>query len=773
MQTLTTPPPTSDDISWLIGLFQQGPLEQFLEAAASFSERWPHDGAAQDVLGALYGAAGRFDLAVPALATVAMARPRDAQAHLVLGAALQQLDRHEEALVALANAGKAAGDDAATRHEAEALRGVSLHATGRFDEAVSALRAVVEADPGNVAARNNLAISLQALGRADESIEVLRAALALEPDHVEALTNLATGHELRGDVEQALAALNQAITRAPSDADLYERLGGILLDNGDLERAEDALEQALALDSTRIEALNRLGMVQHHKGDVGRALACFELATVQAGAQSEHLGTLHANRGYALMDLGENEAAIAALEHAIALRDDPDFDRAQKIRTQMQIADWRALDDYAAHADTLGMGNAPVSPGSLLAIDDDPARQAARAALYARKWSVRVADPVNPPAAADGRIRIGYFSGDFHDHATMHLMAGTFRTHDRSRFEITAYSYGSNPGGAVRETLAGQVDRLVEVGGMGDAEVAALARAHGLDIAVDLKGYTYQGRTAIFAHRPAPVQLSWLGFPGTSGAPFLDYLVADATVVPKPERAHYSERLIVLPGSYQPNDDARAIAPHAPARAELGLPEQGFVFCCFNSLYKIGPREFDIWMRLLSAVEGSVLWLLRPEPAAEANLAREAERRGIDPARLVYADWAAPADNLARLARADLFLDTFAYNAHTTASDALWAGVPLVTRPGRAFAARVAASLLHAVGLPELIAPDDVAYEALALDLARDPARLAQARARLAANRTTTPLFDTAGHTAALERAYVAVHERRLAGLPPEDVSLA
>ena len=772
MQPVLSPSPSSDDIAQLIALFQQAPLERFLEGAAQFSERWPHDAAAQDVLGALYGAAGRFDLAVPALATVAMARSRDAQAHLVLGAALQRIERHAEAIVALGNA-RAAAADAETRQEADALRGLSLNALGRFEEAAEVLRGVAEADPGNAVVRNNLATSLQAIGRADESIDVLREALAIEPDYIEALTNLATGYELRGDTGQALAVLRDAITRAPDDADLYERLGSILLDNGDLDRAEDALEQALSLDSTRIEALNRLGMVQHHKGDVGRALACFELATVNAGADSEHLGTLHANRGYALMDLGENEAAIAALEEAIARREDADFDRAQKLRTQMQIADWRALDEFAAHADTLGMGNAPVSPGSVLAIDDNPGRQGRRAALFARKWTIRTEDAVDPPQSADGRIRVGYFSGDFHDHATMHLMAGTFRTHDRSRFEISAYSYGSNPGDDVRATMASQVDRLVDVSGMGDAEVAALAREHGLDIAIDLKGYTYQGRTGIFAHRPAPVQLSWLGFPGTSGAPFLDYLVADAQVVPPAEREHYSERLIVLPGSYQPNDDQRLIAPEAPTRSALGLPDDGFVFCCFNNIYKIGPREFDIWMRLLDSVEGSVLWLLRPAPVAEANLANEATKRGIDPARLVYADWAAPADNLARLARADLFLDTFAYNAHTTASDALWAGLPLVTRPGRAFAARVASSLLNAVGLPELIAEDDAAYETLALDLARDPARLAALRAKLAANRTTTPLFDTAGHTAALERAFVAVHERRLVGLPPEDIRIA
>lgn len=762
--------PSPDDANALIALFQRGPLDAFLARAQAYGAAWPDHGEAQDLLGALYAAIGRFDLAEPALAVAARAKQDDAQAQLVHGAALQQLERHEAAMAALARAMATAPAGSSLRLEAEHLTGLSLHALERFEEAAQVLERVVAADPQNVRARNNHAISLQALGRADESVDTLRAALAFEPGYVEALSNLATGLEMRGQIAEAEAALRRAVALSPQDASLPEKLGGLLLEAGDLDAAEDVLEQALALDSGRLDALNSMGMVQHRKGNVGRAVACYEVALTQAEGRPELQATLHANRAYALMDAEELEAAITGLDASLALDGESDFNRAQKINLQMQTGDWRALDEFAAHADRLGLEHAPVSPGSLLAIDDDPARQLARATLYARKWHVRTAPLPTPAPASDGRIRVGYFSADFHDHATMHLMAGTFRTHDRSRFEITAYSYGTSPGGTVRETLAGQVDRLVDVAGMADAEVAELARGHGLDIAVDLKGYTHQARGGIFAQRAAPVQLSWLGYPGASGAAFLDYLVADAHVVPAEERAHYGERLIVLPGSYQPNDDKRAIAAITPTRAELGLPDGRFVFCCFNNLYKITRREFDIWMRLLAQVEGSVLWLLRANPLGEANLRREAGLRGIAPERLVFADWAAPADHLARLGQADLFLDTFAYNAHTTASDALWAGVPLVTRPGRAFAARVAASLLHAVGLPETIAADDAAYEALALELARDAARLAALRAKLAANRRTSALFDTAGHTAALERAYAAVHARRLAGLSTADI---
>jgi predicted O-linked N-acetylglucosamine transferase (SPINDLY family) len=374
--------------------------------------------------------------------------------------------------------------------------------------------------------------------------------------------------------------------------------------------------------------------------------------------------------------------------------------------------------------------------------------------------------------AADGRIRIGYFSADFHDHATLYLMAGLLREHHRGRFAIHAYSYGRDLCGTMRDHLLAHVDGFHAIGDMADAAVAELSRTQGLDIAVDLKGYTQNGRPQLFAHRLAPVQIAYLGYPGTSGADFIDYMVADPVVVPERERTGFSENLLILPVSYQPNDGMRAIAPRGPTRIECGLPETGFVFCAFHQSYKISPREFAIWMRLLDRVEGSVLWLLRSNRWAEQNLRREAAARGIAPERLVFADYVPQAEHLARLRLADLFLDTFNVNAHTTASDALWAGLPFVTRAGRQFAARVGASLLEAIGLPELIADTDEAYEALILDLATQPLRLEVIKAKLATNRLTQPLFDTSNYTRHFEAALVAVHERHMAGLAPASITI-
>src|SRR5262249_39339191 len=341
------------------------------------------------------------------------------------------------------------------------------------------------------------------------------------------------------------------------------------------------------------------------------------------------------------------------------------------------------------------------------------------------------------------RIKIAYLSADFHRHATAYLMAELFERHDRARFELIGVSFGPDDRSDMRARLVSAFDRFVDVRAKSDAEVARLLSELKVDIAVDLKGYTQDCRPRILAHRPVPIQVNYLGFPGTMGADFIDYVIADEVVLPFDQQPFYSERIVHLPDCYQPNDRRRQIAGRTPARTEVGLPERGFIFCSFNNNWKIAPEVFDVWMRLLKAIGGSVLWLLRGNATAEQNLRKEAAARGVDPERLVFAPRIKLEDHLARHRLADLFLDTLPCNAHTTASDAFWAGLPVVTCRGKAFAGRVAASLLHAIGLPELVTSNMADYEALALTLACDPARLRDIKAKLARNRDTAPLFDT------------------------------
>jgi predicted O-linked N-acetylglucosamine transferase (SPINDLY family) len=372
--------------------------------------------------------------------------------------------------------------------------------------------------------------------------------------------------------------------------------------------------------------------------------------------------------------------------------------------------------------------------------------------------------------AQNGKIRVGYYSADFHNHATSFLMAELFEAHDKKIFELYGFYFGPKQQDEMRVRVSAEFDHFFDVNNKSDHEIALMSRDIGIDIAVDLKGFTKYYRMGIFSDRAAPIQISYLGYPGTSAAPYFDYLVADKTLIPQESQRYYSEKIIYMPHSYQVNDSKRKISSKLFTRQELGLPESGFVFCCFNNNYKITPPTFDVWMRLLKKVSGSVLWLLEDNPTAARNLRKEAELRGIDSARLVFAPRMKLDEHLARHRAADLFIDTLPYNAHTTASDALWAGLPVLTQMGQSFAARVAASLLNAMDLPELITKTQEEYESKAIELANDPLRLTQIKKKLEQNRETSPLFNGRLFARHIEAAYQEIHRRHLNGEKPDHI---
>jgi predicted O-linked N-acetylglucosamine transferase (SPINDLY family) len=515
----------------------------------------------------------------------------------------------------------------------------------------------------------------------------------------------------------------------------------------------------------------------------------------------------HSNRGNALRALGRLEEAVASFDRALQLA--PDFDAALNNRGRA-LRDLKRYDEAAqSFARLLAMTpQQPYAPGMLLATrlntcdwTDFEKISAAIVAAVERgeradapfsffchatsaKAQLRCAEafvafefpapsPLVTRASRHEHVRLAYLSADFHGHATAYLMAELFEHHDRARFEVVGLSYGPDDSSAVRARLKVGFDRFVDVRGISDRQVAELMRDQGIDIAVDLKGFTADNRASIFAYRGAPLQVSYLGFPATMGTPFIDYIIADRRIIPPELESAYSEKAVRLPDSYQVNDRKRRIADRTPSRAEMGLPDGGFVFCSFNNNYKILPPVFDVWMRLLRSVEGSVLWLLQDNAGAVDNLRRHAEARGVAADRLVFAPRLELDQHLARHRLADLFLDTFPVNAHTTASDALWAGLPLVTLRGETFVSRVAASLLAAVGLPELITDSLADYEALALKLARTPALLAAIREKLQAGRATAPLFDTDRFRRHIESAYLTMYERHLSGAAPESFDVA
>jgi predicted O-linked N-acetylglucosamine transferase (SPINDLY family) len=541
----------------------------------------------------------------------------------------------------------------------------------------------------------------------------------------DALTDGAIAAWQRGDLVGAEAAFRTAVASRPGAAGATSNLGMVLLEQGRFDEALSWLRKAVEINPRHAGARNNLGI----------ALA----------------------RG--------NLPAEAIRHFRAALAADPGLVDAQANlwKPLMEVCDWAGVEHELAELVSLARaepGGAwvtriPPYVSLLLPLPRELRRDVARA--YSAKIERAVTGSPRPELVVERdppRLRIGYVSGDFYNHATAHLTAGMFARHDRRRFEICAYSIGQGDASDFRRRIVAGCDRFIEVG---DEPFAATARRMAADrvhIAVDMKGYCGGGRPEIFALRPAPVQVSFLGYPGSMGASFIDYLIADRRVAPESDREWFSERLVWMPASYQVNDRDQPIADRVPTRAEAGLPETGFVFCCFNRSYKIDAAIFALWMRILAAVPGSVLWLYRSNLPAKNALREAAVRHGVAHERLVFATKLAKPEHLARHRLADLVLDTRVVNAHTTASDALWAGVPVLTWPGETFAGRVAASLLEAVGLPELVVPSAKAYEEQAIALARDPERLRSLRERLARGRLTAPLFDTDRYVRALERAY-------------------
>ena len=599
--------------------------------------------------------------------------------------------------------------------------------------------------------------------------ECFERAAAADPSYRLAHNNLGATWAAMGRHEEAIAAFERAVEIEPNYAQAHFNLGASLQTLGHREKAFNCFVRAIEIDPSHDEAFYYLGMEHQDAGRLNEALACY-IRSCDLNPNAAHVFIA---MGRALFVLNRPHEATRAFDNALRLNSNDSVVAADLLQLLARDCDWDGLDERRDSIPRLGVDGDPIPPFSVLALEDEPLRHRIRSEKYAAASypSLSPAPASARPSTRPERLRIGYFSSDFHDHPVFYCSARMFELHDRERFEIHAYSLGPARTGAMRERAVRAFDSFSEVGHLSDQEIADLARTHGIDIAVDLNGYTEHQRLGLFARRPAPVQMTYLGYPGTLGTRFIDYLIADPTVVPPPQRAAYAEQVIYLPHCYQATDNSRPV-PEPLSRADAGLPREGFVFCCFNSSYKISRAAFDIWMELLRQVDGSLLWLTSGSGRMEANLRREAARHSIDPDRLIIAPRAGHDLYMRRLASADLFLDTFIYNAHGTGGDTLWAGTPMVTKTGRGFASRVATSLLHSAGLPELVAASERDYAQIALSLAQDPARLAAIRARLAASRTSAPLFDSEQFTRNMEKAFDQAFVSYLGGQEPVEISI-
>jgi len=720
-------------------------------------------------------------------------QPDHAEAWFNRGNACLRLARYDAAIGSYDRAVQARPGYAAAFNN----RGSALLSLKRNDQALASFQAAVAADNVFADAWNNCGSALRELRRPKEALDAIDRALQLRPNYPEAHCNRGSAlRELKRSLD-AIASYDRAVQLRPDCVEAYRGRGDALLD---LRRPEEALaahDSAVRLRPASADAQNGRGNSLVALRRFAEAMACYDEALrLNPGHAVAHL-----NRGALLMQWNRRvPEALESFDRALQL--DPHFQAALRMRGEalalkqpdsaarsfaellildpaadfaagalfhalQNCADWSAS-AAAAHPENIRQavlaGKRADSPFSFLAVTDSAAAQL----QCARTYVGHCCSPAGPLWSGERygheRIRVAYVSGDFRSHAVSYLLAGVFERHDPRRFETIAVSLRAAEPSAFGQRIKAAFSQFIDVSARSDREIAELLKTLEIDIAVDLTGYTQGFRPQIFAFRPAPIQVSYLGYPGTTGAPWMDYVLADSFVIPPDKQQHYSERVVYLPDCFQANDDRRAISDRVSTRTEAGLPENAFVFCCFNNIYKINPRMFGLWMRLLDRTPASVLWLLGSSELVCSNLRREAAQLGVDPGRLVFAAREPYAAHLARLKLADLFLDTSPFNGGTTVSDALWAGLPVITCAGDAFAARMAGSLLRAVGLPDLVTRAVEGYESKALDLALRPRELQALRLRLTEKRDVAPLFDTDRFRRHLESAYEQMWRRHELG---------
>ena len=657
--------------------------------------------------------------------------------------------------------------------------GNTYKAQGRFDEAISCYQQTLCLNSGFVEAYYNMAIVLEQRARPDEAIARLKQCLQINPQWAEAHNNIGNLLKQKGFLAEAILSFQKAVQIKPDLYEAHNNLGNALMDQGSFTEAIVCYQNALQIYPGYAEAYLNLGITLADDDRLNDAIDCFQKAT----RLNPRFAEAYTYMGVALTDQGKRQEAIDCFKKAIEVN--PDFSEAYSylIHQLQHTCNWPQLKMYSERLDRLTRRNA--ADGRLIL--EPPficmARQSdlSRNLIISTAWSRKIAEPLKNLKLAvsfesrkqpKAKLTIGYLSCDFHDHATAHLMLSFFGLHDREKFEVHCYSYGPEDNNRYRNQIMEGSDRFIDIRNHSHIDAAKRIYADGVDILVDLKGHTKGARLGILACRPAPVQVHYLGYPGTTGADFIDYLITDRIVTPEDHAPYYSEKLVYLPHCYQVNDHQQEIAFRDWNRETLGLPGNGFVFSSFNLPYKIDPVMFDCWMRILQQVPNSVLWLFGDNENARCNLRREAADRGVEPDRLVYVRKIEKAEHLSRLKWADLALDTRLVNGHTTTSDSLWAGVPLIVLQGSHFASRVSSSLLHAVGLSELVTYHLEEYEKLAVQLASCPSELKAVRHKLNVNRLKQPLFDTARFVRNLELAYSEMWQSFIEGRAPMQIKV-
>lgn len=718
-------------------------------------------------LGLVHAHTGKLAEAKQFFLKASSANPNEAEPHYNLGIIysleknlLGSIDQYQQAI------------KLNPRH-IEALTNLSdlFNQLERYEEALDAANQAVQLNSSYPETWLNQGKAFGGLQDSSSALNAYQKVLEIQPLHSEGLFCLAYTLDELQDYEGALKHYDLYLQHYSKNPGVLTNKGSTLNKLGRHQEALEALEESIKLNPLIFMSWLNAGTALHNLKQFDKALVHYDQALSLMPIHADGLR----NKGNTLIEMKRYEDALGVYQHLLSAHPNTEDAKAQIFHLKMRLCDWS---DYEAHYQNLYqacvLANDTCSPFISLGIYNDDGIQKTIAQKWVRKiFPKSLLSQIPKKITANQKIRVGYYSPDFKNHPVSFLIAELIELHDRNRFEVIAFSFGADNSNTMQDRLSGSFDQFINVQDKSEIEIASLSREMGIDIAIDLCGHTHENRFGIFCHRAAPIQVSYVGHPGTMGAECIDYIIADPVLIPLEKSANYSEKLIHLPHSFQINDRKREIAKQVLNRADFDLPQDGIVYCCFNNNFKITPDIFNCWMEILKGVDRSVIWLLEDTPAVSANLRKEATKAGIDPKRIIFAGRIAPALYLARYQLADIFLDTCPFNGGATASDALWAGLPIITKLGEAYSGRMAASLLHAIGLPELVTHTNADYITLAQDLGLDQAKLADIKAKLASNRLSTPLFNTPLNTKYIEAAFEKMMERHLNHRPPDHIQIA
>lgn len=644
---------------------------------------------------------------------------------------------------------------------------VILKENGKFTQAISASKRSLELNPNDAETNNNLGFIYQETKDYNHAKQCYDEAIKLQPNYITPYHNLGTIYHLQEKYHKAELYYKKAINIKPDYYPVYSNLGNVLINLGKYKEAEEYYYKAIKFERENSENYNNLGIALQKQGKINEAITAYK----QALTYKKNYAEAHYNMAYCLQKSDKFDEAIEEYKQSLTIKPDLASAESGMLYLLKNMCDFNINDKLIETSSRLGISTKPVTPFPLLSWVDNAQYHYLRSKKYIEENFKSISNNnLKKIKSTSGKLRVGFFSADFRDHAVMYLISGLFREYDKKKFEFFLYSFGNDETQKWHNLLKNNVDKFTDVIDLSFKEISEMSQRDNLDIAIDLMGYTKNNRLTIFNQRIAPIQVNYLGYPGTMGADYFDYIIADPILIPKNQKQFYSEKIIYMPHSYQPNDNKLEVPELNTSRSDHGLPEKGIVFCCFNQNYKIGINEFNIWMKVLKKINKSVLWLMESNKWAKQNIYKQAELNNVSSSQIIFAKKLSHPEHLERHKHADLFLDTFNYNAHTTASDALWAGLPVITKQGDQFAARVASSLLSALDLNELVTQTEYEYEKMIIDYASQPIKLKEIREKININKNSKPLFDTLQYTRDFELGLSKAHELFLNGERPRDI---